>query len=176
MRSFEICDDIDKCLLRLKFADDLAVATSRLHVKTLSFQQNIFCFEPPETISTYLTTFMVHSDFIFNSQVNSIFSAIIQSGLIAKWKTDLKLEHKTLNYDEEVRKISMADLHFLLIIFTTCMLFSSVVLLYEILINHKVKSNKSARVWKILEKSVCGRRYYFLLQPSNDDVIIPFTQ
>lgn len=154
---------------RLKFTDDLAVAASRLHVKSSVFQKNVFCFEPSENIFTYLTTFMIRTDYSFNRQVRDIFNGIIKSGLITKWKMDLHLNHDIQTNNEEVRKINMVDYHFLLIIFTSCVLLSLAVVLWEILINYKVKSKKCNNIWKFLEKTVSGQRQFLLLEPSNDD-------
>lgn len=47
------CEDIEKCLERLQFYDRSAIATSRMFVKTLSFQNKIHCFDSDQSISTF---------------------------------------------------------------------------------------------------------------------------
>lgn len=158
IQDFENCENIDNCLHRLEMNDNLAVATSRFHMKTLNLQSIAYCFRPSENIYSYLTTFMIRSDFKFKDQINDIFGRIISSGLFSKWIKDLRLDQNFKN-NEEVRKIDKIDFQILWLIIFWATILSSLVALLEIFINYNVRSKNARRIWKLFDKMLNGKRY-----------------
>lgn len=164
MRSFEICEKINECLHRLEFDEKLAVASSRLHVKTIPFQQNIFCFSQLQNIQNNFISFMIRSDFPHRNQFDQIIKRIVASGLISKWKNDLEI-YRELHISREVRTMNITDLQIMFEMFCIATVASFVIVLLEMFINYKVKSKNSMNFWKLLDKIICGKRCFLLLEP-----------
>lgn len=163
-QNFQICENIDKCLHSLEQNENLAVATSRLHMKTLDLQSTTFCFRSSENIYSYLTNFMIQNDFKFEDQINDIIGRIISSGLFSKWIRDLRLDRQLKN-NEEVRKIDKIDFQILWLFLFWSTILSSLVALFEIFINYMVRSKNSRLIWRILDKMLNGKRYILFSKP-----------
>lgn len=162
MKNFEICDEIDKCLHRLEFDEKLAVATSRLHVNVMPMLQNNFCFTQSQNIQQYFISFLIKKNFPLRNQFDEIIKRIETSGFFFKWKHDLQTHHNS-NVNREFRRLSIADLEFMLAMLLCTTAASFVIIILEIFINYKVKSKNSTNFWKLLDKIICGERRFFLL-------------
>lgn len=179
LHNFEVCNEIDECSHRVEFEDKLAVATSKLHIRTMPLQQNIFCYDPSQNIRNYLNTFMIRSDYSKKRVFNDVLKRIVASGIISKWKKDLRLypETKRKQNSEEVRSLRFSDFYFTVVSFIPLVGISIMALTAEFIIHNKAHSMNATYYWKFLEKAICGKRYFFLLEPiinENDDVVIPF--
>lgn len=159
-----ICADIDECLQRLEFEDDLAVATSRIHVETLSLRQNIFCFDQSQNIYDYSAAFLIRRDFLMKTQFVDALDNIITSGLISKWRKDLQKHRKSVADFPNVRPLNMADFSYAFIFASFFIPPIVLAAFLEFLIHHKVRSVNAGYFWTVLDRFITGRRYYFLLK------------
>lgn len=173
--NFEVCTEIDKCLYRLEFDDKLAVATSRLHVQTLPLYEHIFCFDQTQNIHNFLNVFMIRSDFQMNFSFNNLLKMVVVSGLTAKFQRDLKIHQEKSITFSEAHRINLIDFYFVFVFATFLIILIIIAIALEFIIYYKSRSVNATKVWKTLDKIICGRRFFFLLHPKNDDIIIPFT-
>lgn len=177
MHAFEICSDIDECLHRLEFDDKLAVAVSRLHIQAMPLHKNIFCFGPSQNIHNYLNAFMIRSEYSNRHAFDNMMKMVKDSGLISKFQKDLRLHHRKYRSRQitEVHSININEFNFAFLFALFFINLSITTFMFEFIIYYKVQSPNSSRIWVFLDKFICGKRYYFLLEPRNDDAIIPFT-
>lgn len=166
MEKFEIIDDIDRCLDRLKFDDKLAVATSRFHVKTTPHEK-IDCFDQSQNIHNYLNTFMIRSDFPKKKLFNDVLKHVVSSGLVPKWKKDLQF------YRETETTTSVKSIRNGIMVRQGIMFFSVSIstFIVEIIIHRKAHSNNASFFWKFLDKVIYGQRCFFLLQKNWEEKI-----
>lgn len=152
------------CLQRLEYDDNLAVATSRLHMKTLSsIQESIYCFDRSQNVYDYSSVFMIRYKFPHKSQFINVFDKILTSGLIAKWENDLQERPSvTMQTSDELHVYSLADLAAIVIYLSLIIVLSIVVFIAEFIIHYKRHTN---RFWNLLDKFICGKRHYFTLEP-----------
>lgn len=160
VQGFEGCYNGDECLHRLQFEHDLAVAASRIHVKTLSVQHKIFCFDESQNIHDYSITFLIRRDFPLKSQFVELFSRISSTGLVMKWKKDL-IDRKWPNQLPE----GYFNFYPAFVFMSGFLVPSMALVAIEIYIFRKSHSESPGRIWIRLEKLVIGRREYFLLEP-----------
>lgn len=171
IHNFETCTDIDECLQRLQDDHQLAVATSRLHVKTLPMHDNIYCFDRFENIYDYSSVIMIRNNFPLKSRFVNVLDMIIAAGFIAKWEKDFLLHsNHTRVLVFEDRSISMADLGVIVLYISLLMFLSLVAFFAEFVIYYQNRSGENAErnsyinsFWDFLDKAICGRRYFFLL-------------
>ena len=175
LQNFEVCDDIDECLNRLEFDDKLAVATSRYHIEAMQQQQNIFCFEPSQNIYNYLNTFMIRNDFPMKREFDEILKRIITSGLLSKWQKDMRHYRASIELNTQWKILNFGELTYAFTMFVG-LIAALMALIAEIYIYKKANSVNATNYWKFWDKIICGKRYYFLLESRNDNVIIPFTK
>lgn len=176
MDTFEICDEIDVCLNQLDSDRNLAVATSRLHVRSLPLYENIFCFDETQNVYSYLNSFMIRSDFKDKSSFNHMIELAVASGLASKLKNDIRFHTKITTLSGQFGSIRLNDFYFFLcLINLPILILANLVLLTEKLIFKKSHSVNGRSFWKFLEKLICGHRCFCLLKPKNDDIIMPFT-
>lgn len=175
MKDFEICDTIDKCLHRLnstsKIDDTLAVATSRLHIKTMPLQQNIYCFDQSESIGSYLNTFLIRSEFRHKSAFNDVLQQVVSAGLVSRWEKQYL--YRVTKPDESSEGLLTEDFLFICMAFISHVAFTVLALFAEIIIFKKVNSMNSNKFWKFWDKVMCGRRRFFLLSPRKNDAEKP---
>lgn len=100
---------------------------------------------------------------------------VVVSGFIRKFHKDLKLHHKKSILFAELHRMNVKDLYFALIFGAIIIVIIITVVILEFLIFYKARSVDANKIWTFLDNFICGRRYFFLLEPRNDDVIIPFT-
>lgn len=161
------------------------MATPRSFVKTLQIQDDVYCFDPSQNIHNTLMTFMIRSNFTMKQPFNEMLKRIITSGLIDKWQRVSQLNQKfTKNISKqssmvlsEVRSLDITDLYFAHIFaaFSISASFSTVY--FEKVIHLKANSVNCGRYWKFLDKVMCGRRSFLILEPKNeDDVFLPFAK
>lgn len=160
VQGFEGCYNGDECLHRLQFEHDLAVAASRIHVKTLSVQHKIFCFDESQNIHDYSITFLIRRDFPLKSQFVELFSRISSTGLVMKWKRDL-IDRKWPNQLPE----GYFNFYPAFVFMSGFLVPSMALVAIEIYIFRKSHSESPGRIWILLERLVIGRREYFLLEP-----------
>lgn len=168
IQSYEVCSDIDKCLKRLTDEDDLAVATSRAHTETLPQQYKLFCFEPSQNIYDYSATFLIRHDFAWKRDVMDSLNALISSGLISKWKENLRLK-KSIEITSDVRAIVISDFYSIFVMTSPIIALTVAMAFFEILIHKKINSKNVSHRWTLLDKMICGRRCFFLLKPNRSE-------
>lgn len=168
MDSFEVCDEIDKCLQRLESDHYLAVATSRLHVQSLPLYKNIFCFDQSQYVHRYLNSFMIRSDFKVKSIFNHMIELAVTSGLVSKFKHDIRFYHKTTTLSDEFDGLHWREFSFFVYLINLPIIISAIiVILIEMVIFKKSHSLNANNYWKFLDKLICGRRCFCLLKPTN---------
>lgn len=175
LNSFEVCDDIDKCLNRLKFDDKLAVATSRLHIQAMPLHQRIFCFDRSQNIYSYLNSFKIRMDYPKRHDIDKILKEITTAGLVSKWQKDIRRYIKSKKRHSDVHSINITDFYFAFLFAMLLTNLSISAILIEFIIYYKVNSSRSKHYWQFWDKFISGKRYFLLLEPRCDDVIIPFT-
>lgn len=177
MDTFEVCTEIDKCLHRLEFSDNnnLAVGISRLHIQAMSLHQNIFCFDRTQNIYSYLNTFMIRSDFPQRNAFNNVLKGIASSGLTSKWQKDIRIYRQLSKHHSEVHSINIMDFYFAFLFASVFLNLSITAIILEFIVYYKFNSPNSKHYWTFWDKLISGIRYFVLLEPNNDDVIIPFT-
>lgn len=154
---------------RLKTDDRLAVATSRLHMKTLPIEEDIYCFDRIENIYDYSSAFMIRRNFSRKSKFNRVFDHILASGLIPKWDKDLQRRPNATMVVPVERVYSLDDfgpvvMYLLLIVLAGIAAFCAETIIYYR--SHSVNTN---RFWNLMEKWICGKRYYFLLSENQEE-------
>lgn len=175
IKSYEICSDIDNCLERLTHEDNLAVAASRAHFRTRLQQYKLFCFEPSQNIYDYSATFLIRHDFAWKRDIMDTFNKLISSGLISKWEKDLRVSRKSI-VTSDVSTIRLTEFVTTFFLAAPAIALSVAMLFLEILAHRKSNSKNASHYWTLMDKIVCGRRCFFLLERNqNDDVITPFT-
>lgn len=150
------------------------MATSRLHVQSLPLHDHIFCFDQFQNIHNYLNVFMIRTDFHMNFAFNKLLKTVVVSGFTAKFQRDLKIHQESITFTD-VHRMNIIDFFYVFVFVTFLIVLIIVVITLEFIIYYKSSSVNATKVWKFFDKIICGRRYYFLLEPRNDDIIIPFT-
>lgn len=173
--TFEVCSDIDKCLHRLEFDHKFAVVTSRYHIRSMPLQLNIFCFDESQNIHNYLNTFMIRNNFAMKSEFNNMIKRIVTSGLLTKWQKDLRLYYVSKEVYSSGESLSLTDFSYAFFFAIPFLSLSMLIYMSEFLIYCKANSVNATKYWKFWDKLISGKRYWFLVQPKNDDVFIPFT-
>lgn len=171
-----MCTEIDKCLHRLEFDEKLAVATSRYHIKSMPLQQNIFCFDQSQNIHNYLNTFMIRNDFPMKHEFDNILKRIVTSGILSKWRRDLQLYRVSVQFFFEIDSLNLIEFSYAFILLGPFLIVTVFILIVEFHIYKRANSVNTTNFWQFLDKIICGKRCFFLLEPRNDDVVIPFTK
>lgn len=164
IENFEVCYDIDECLQRLQFDDNLAVAASRLHVQTLELQEDIFCFDRSQNIHDYSAVFMIHRDFSLKSEFIRIFNKIISSGLVIKWQRNQQNYRKARISDENHSSLK----EFFITVAFIAIPIITVVFTMELFIHYKRHSKDRNLFWILCDKIISGKRNFFLSNSEND--------
>lgn len=170
--SFEVCDEIDECLQRLEFDDNLAVATSRLHVQILPLYSNIFCFDQSQNVFGYYNSFMIRTDFKGKSSFNHIIKSAVVSGLISKIEKDIRFYSKMSTKFIDVEGINGKDFSMTCIFFLPFIVFAIFVAFIEFIIHYKLHSAPDQYLWKFLDKLIDGKRRFFLLKENHGNASI----
>lgn len=88
---FHVCKDMNGCLLRLKYDQTLAVATSLAHMRSYRplADAEIFCLvKVQERIFDYPITMLAQRNFHLLPTINFIILELIENGIIQKWLAD----------------------------------------------------------------------------------------
>lgn len=162
-KRIEKCTNLEHCVKRLLSDDFLALATSRLYVKTMPFQHEIYCFDSGRQIDTFSTTIMLRQNVQFRKQFENIFVRLHEAGLISKWEKDYRQPY----IDDENDLDAAYDLN----TFKSCLFFYviglSLALFSRIVEEIVFRKNDNANVhqfWKFAEKLIDEKRHYFLLK------------
>lgn len=166
IKDFEVCHDIDECLQRLKFDDNLAVAASRLHVQTQPFQEDIFCFDKSQNVYDYSAVFLIQRNFPLKSEFIRLFDKIRYSGLIIKWQEDFVEYRRKARESFSEDNISIKALVPTFLYIATPII--SFVFALELLIYQKSHSNNVNQLWINMDKFISGKRYYLLLKSNQN--------
>lgn len=173
IRKFETCSDIDKCLQRLQYDDCLAVATSRLHMKTLPIQDRIYCFDRSQNIYDYSTVIMIRNNFPMKSQFIDVLDKILTAGLLVKWEKDLQRRPNITYTHFEERVYSMDDFGIIALYLSLILVGSIGAFIAEFIVYYQKHSEGNAirhhyinLFWDLSDKMICGKRHYFLLESS----------
>lgn len=88
--NFEICKDIDICLMKIKTNKSIAVAVSRHHADNnpLISPLDMHCFSITEDIYTYSVSMLVKKQYHLLLKIDAIIRGISESGLLMKWQRD----------------------------------------------------------------------------------------
>lgn len=175
IKKFERCSNIEKCLQRLQYDDQLAVATSRLHMKTLSIKDHIYCFDTYQNIYDYSTVIMIRNNFPLKSQFVIILDNILTAGLIGKWEKDLQ-RRPNVNYTNfEEHAYSMDDFGAIALYLSLILVGSIAAFIAEFIVYYqKISEARKTRhhlinlFWGLCDEFICGRRHYFLLESSSN--------
>lgn len=88
---FHVCRDMNGCLLRLKYDETLAVASSLAHIRSYRplADAEIFCLvKDQERIFDYPITMLAQRNFHLLPTINVIILELIEHGIIEKWLGD----------------------------------------------------------------------------------------
>lgn len=159
---------------RLQDDDQLAVATSRLHMKTLSIQDNIYCFDTSQNIYDYSTVFMIRNKFQIKSQFINVLDKISTAGLIGKWEKDLERRpNVTVRLFMEEHAYSMDDFAAIALYLSLIIVGSIGAFIAEFIVYNRKHIERPAErhpyintFWDLCDKFICGKRHYFLLESS----------
>lgn len=164
IRSFETCNNTEKCLKRLILDDGLAVATSRRHCESLSIRRDIYCFDTSQSIRNYLKTFLIRRDFDRQNEFNNAVEQVMEAGLIAKWEKDYTLKREIDKNNMEVESVHMGDTYGPWMILGTLFSFSSLVAAIEQIIFRKAHNKNSKSIWKWMSMMIDGDRHFLLYE------------
>lgn len=159
MQQFNICKEIDDCLTRLQFTEQLAVATSRRHALSLNLL-DVYCFDRSQDIQTYLNSFLIRTKCKHRTEIDSTMKRIIMAGLVTKWQKDFK---KPMRQAENTRSVGIMKLDNLNgFIYLFGLMFGIITLIFflEILIFKKSHSRRANRYWKFAHMLINTKRYF----------------
>ncbi|XP_055299443.1 uncharacterized protein LOC129567020 [Sitodiplosis mosellana] len=162
IRSFEVCDDIEKCLKRLTFDDSLAVATSQRYLESLNIRRDIFCFDTSQNIYSYLRKFLIHTDFKLKDSCNNAVKWIMEAGLIARWKKDFSFKRDIDIENAEVHSVNIEDLLGALILFGGFFMLAIIVAGIEQITFRKAHFGNPKSFWKWMSMMIDGDRHFLL--------------
>lgn len=121
------------------------MASSRLHAQTLPLFQNVFCFEQ-------------------SRPVNNLLKKIFASGIVSKFKHDLKLDRKMPTELIEIYIVKLTYSTGIILILFIIGTLIVIALILEFVIYHKAHSINATKFWKFMDKLICGHRCFFLLE------------
>lgn len=116
---------------------------------------------------------MIRNDFKMRRQFIDIFDRLETAGLILEWQKNLQIHQKLNIQTSHFRPTNVTDVGCIFTLTIIGMTISGVLIILEILVHHKVNLVNAHRFWIILDKSICGRRCFFLLEPDLNDEITP---
>lgn len=92
------CENMDSCLNRLQYNENMAVVVSRIFFDT-SNHSNVYCFDRSQVLLSHSIVFMIQQENAMCNEFIEVFNRLIRSGLIAKWIKDRHI-HNFLSTDE----------------------------------------------------------------------------
>lgn len=101
--NYKPCLEMDKCLMKLKSDDKLAVAISRQHAINARIPLNdedMFCFDKVNNIFSFSVVMLFKKDHHLLPAFNTLIRRIAESGFILKWKADSEY----LKFKEDIKQ------------------------------------------------------------------------
>lgn len=165
IEAFNVCENIDECLKRLKSAVnfDWAISASRNNILNSAAYSslNFHCFDRSQSIRIYLIALEMRKEFGMRAKIDKIIRNLFESGILLKW------------YDENLRKRNyetayIAPDHFTMehyqIAFTFILGFgwtmSVATFSMEIITFKKLGQKRNHKIWIYFEYFVDGQRHY----------------
>lgn len=160
-----MCNDLIVCLNQLNSNSKLAVATSREFVRSAPKKMNFqfYCFAKPEIISAFPLKFFLHKNFSYAEELNDFIKAASVSGLIEKWRSDIRTQFKEHTQGTgEFGRLTFDNLSGALLIIALLFLFSISIFFLEIVVHKQVRAPNATRFWKITEMIIDPDRHFML--------------
>lgn len=144
--------------------DNLAVATSRHHWKSLNIREDIYCFDTSQSIHSYLKTFLIRSDFKMKNKFDNAVTQVMEAGLIAKWEKDFRFKRKINNKNEDVSTINIDDLLGALLLCGALILLATIVAGIERISFRKAHDGNVNQFWKWISLIIDGDRHFLVYE------------
>lgn len=168
---YELCNNINDCLVKIKYNDKIAVSVSREHaMNNLEIlKSELFCFTKSNNVYSYSVTMLAKKNFHLLSRMNTIIRQIVEFGLIQKWEKQdytvmqIRLEQNQPinNLDNNLIVLTVGHIGGALIIMFVGWIFGILSFIVEILINTKLAKRRYFRhMTKYLDAFVNPDRYF----------------
>lgn len=142
---------------------EIALGASRQHIlnSPAYSPSTVFCFEKSQAFGAHQIALRIRKDFKFLGKVNEIIRHLFEGGLFVKWDRDNKRKRKYEIPFIVKRPIQLKYFNtgsgFVL---SGGFIMASLTFVLELIISKKLKQKNEHRIWKYLERSLDGRRYY----------------
>lgn len=160
---FELNDNPFHNLNYLMSNERSAVAISSEYVQSsmLMKTSSVYCLPPSAAIYGYHLKFLVRENFELLNKLNKFILTVGQSGLISKWKNDVRARY--IHYDLiEDTQITYENLILLHIIWCVMITMAIVAFITEKIVHRqRIKSNPKM-FWIYAEMLIDSKRYYLL--------------
>lgn len=163
IENFVICNDWNFCLDVLEVSPKLAVAISREHARTrriLHSDSQIYCLDKSDIIFEFASKFLVREDFLYLKQLNQFIQMASESGLIEKWRSNVKIH--TSKEEERIHSRLAKVIRGVHIICILTEILLTFILLLERFVYRKVRTSNESRIWKIIEMLIDSDRHFLL--------------
>lgn len=132
---YNVCENLDQCLLQIKENRHLAVAISREHAintpEDIS-ESDMFCFSKANNIYTFFVVMLVKKDYHLLPQINTIIRSLKEGGLTTKWIEDSeKKSNKRLTDSGEAKPLRIEHIWGMMLILTVGLALASTTFLME---------------------------------------------
>lgn len=163
--NYQVCSNIDNCLIQLIHNNRLAVATSYTHA--LNYQAaihpHVYCFKNNEYINTYPVAIFMRSNHPLFTQIQQIVRMAIEGGLIERWEQKAQNAHSMNVRHFEIRQRTPLSFEQVLIPMAVLLLsavIASAVLCLERYVFKMASARRSKyrKFWRWMEKLIDGRR------------------
>lgn len=165
------CENMDSCLNRLQYNENMAVVVSRIFFDT-SNHSNVYCFDRSQVLLSHSIVFMIQQENAMCNEFIEVFNRLIRSGLIAKWIKDRHI-HNFLPTDENPPYESI-KLYQALGPFAVCspiLLLAFLAAIAEQIISWQLLKNRKSRFWRLADRFVDGQRHYVLLSDKKKKIV-----
>ena len=104
---YQVCENLDECLLQIKNDRHLAVAISREHAINTPMnitEADMYCFSKTNNIYTFFVVMLVKKDYHLLPQIDTIIRRMKEGGLTAKWIEDSEKKGRGKNTGDGAAK------------------------------------------------------------------------
>lgn len=142
--------------------DDVAVGGARQHlINSLQYSKSeIYCFKNSESLIPYPMSLRVNKN--QKLIIDNIIRRLFESGIIQKWKV-----YSQRRKDREIDKVvpfelKLEHIYAILFFFFLGAIVTIFVWIFELFIDKKVRDEPNNRLWLCIERSLDGKRHYFM--------------